>query len=82
MASELYEGSTDNHTVRRYTLTITVAVSPHRALTVIIRRTAYPALPKWNGHTGDEGGVPPVRPLPLPLGADGILVLRYDQERT
>ncbi len=70
MASELHEGSTDNHAVRRYTLTITVAIPPpHRALTVTVRRTAYLPFPNWNGHTGDEGGVSPVRPSPLPLEA-------------
>jgi hypothetical protein len=58
MASELHEGSTDNHAVRRYTLTITVAIPPpHRALTVTVRRTAesyrklgsLPASPQVSG---------------------------------
>jgi hypothetical protein len=43
MASELKRGTTDSHTDCRYTVTTTVEVSPHRALTVIVHRTASPA---------------------------------------
>jgi len=44
MASELKKGTTDNHTDCRYTATTTVEVSPHRALTLIVHRTASPTL--------------------------------------
>jgi len=48
MASELHEGSTDNHAVRRYTLTITVAIPPpHRALTVTVRRVPPLSKLEW-----------------------------------
>ena len=51
MASELHEGSTDNHAVRRYTLTITVAIPPpHRALTVTVSLARVMGPPRCHEH--------------------------------